>query len=739
MLLAGALTLAIPILGWQSVKQLDASLQQTRIDAQTLRVANARVALAEADTLQAVLNTSDRDGTENLYAEQAVQPIFVDGYADDWQHQLASEKVFKHNGNTLSIRLAKRHHRLYLFLTVVDQSVVYHVPPTLKVDFAEGEQPDRQRQLINGDAVEVYIQSPEGRLTHALFRAIAPGPLNGIVASPGATTSQAGQDRFRSRSDVLGRHLPGYRGAWVSTANGFQLELDIPLPHLGSVLGVAFVDVESVNGPRLNSTGTMHYELMAQLHRNPADLPSSVPTLYYSPENAANPITPWVTPGVRARLFDRQGFLIADVNALYEKSPLQKELDPAKGSFFNAVLFRLFAYFVAGDSKLDVEPIVLNDDLHLKPDTIAAVGAKGLPTARYTTTERDRVLGSLVAIGGETPNGYLLFESNEELAASYASSRLARLFSLLTLVSILAGGVLFVYATMLSLRIRKLSKQASLAVADDGRVTGLPGSKARDEIGDLSRNLSALLARSANYTQYLEALSSRLSHELRTPLSVVKTSIENMDRDRLDSDSKELLDRASGGADQLGAIIRALVESTRLEQTVQNTAMVEMALDQWLRGSEARYTQVYPHMDFGLAVFNDSNQLRDQPLPSVPLVASPELLSQAFDKLVDNAVEFSTQKEITLVMALDGVGQERTKQRKVTLAVMNAGPVIPPETLTKLFDPMFSSRKPGGDRLHLGLGLYIVRMIAEAHGGKPIAKNLEESVLIGFTLPYDEK
>jgi len=331
------------------------------------------------------------------------------------------------------------------------------------------------------------------------------------------------------------------------------------------------------------------------------------------------------------------------------------------------------------------------------------------------------------------PDAYLLYESNEEHASAYAGSQLARLFSLLLFVSLLTGVGLLIFATSLSLRIRRLSHQAQRAVSEDGRVFGLSGSDARDEIGDLSRNLSSLLARSAAYTDYLEALSSRLSHELRTPLSVVKTSIENLDRNQLDLESQTLIDRASGGADQLGAIIRALVESTRLEQTVQRAEMSAVGMQAWVDGSLSRYQQVYPSIRFATvaAIFElDEASLR-LPVPAVSIMASPELLQQALDKLIDNAVDFSSDGDIRIVVSLGGTDSEP----QLTLAVANRGEAIDPARLTQFFDPMYSERTSDSSTMHLGLGLYIVRMIAEAHGGVPIAQNQSPWVMIGMRLP----
>jgi len=712
MLLAGALTLAVPVIGWQSVKQLDESLRQTRVDAQSLKVANARLALAEADALRKVLQLSRTKATStDLYAEAANFPMFVDGYADEWQNLSSPVLTYKNDIDELRVRLATRGSRLYLFADVRDNEVVYHKPPAPRFDLAEGETLDRQAMLVNGDAVELLITDSRNQLEHALFRTVAPGPIVGISASK----NNKGHD--------ASRQLARYKGFWVATPQGFHLELSMPLPPPSSVMALAFVDVDAPGESRTRWLGTLDPLSMAAWHAgDSADTPGNV---FYASQIAGERLSPWVTRGTRARLFDRQGRLLSDINSLYEKTEEEYEYDPALRGFFNAILFRIFAYFVA-DAQVNGQPFKLTDGLHLPSEDVEALAKKQAETKHYVTQERDAVLGTLVPVGGDEPNGFLLFESNEDLASAYSASSVARLFSLLTLVSLLAGLVLLVYASLLSMRIRSLSRLATRAVAEDGRVRGLPQSDAKDEIGDLSRKLSALLERSANYTKYLEALSSRLSHELRTPLSVVKTSIENMDRDRLDAETVRLIDRASGGADQLGAIIRALVESTRLEQTVQQSQMQFVDLLEWFKGSLVRYKQVYPYTRITTQVTYASERPE-----KLEVYAAAELLLQAFDKLVNNAVGFSNDNAIILLLE----SFVENGRMKVLLAVANNGPPIPSEFQAQLFDPMFSDRANDDGELHMGLGLYIVRMIAEAHRGRVYSRNTGAGVEVGLIIP----
>jgi len=298
----------------------------------------------------------------------------------------------------------------------------------------------------------------------------------------------------------------------------------------------------------------------------------------------------------------------------------------------------------------------------------------------------------------------------------------ARLFGLLLLVSLAAGCGLLIFALVLSSRIRRLSQDTQQAISVEGRVIGLAGNKARDEIGDLSRNLASLLSRSAQYTQYLEALSARLSHELRTPLSVVRTSLQNLEFEKLDAQSQQLIDRAEGGADQLGRIIKALLDSTRLEQSVEGAATEAVNVGMWLHTCVELYHQIHPAVEFSV---------QPESLPQVTVKASPELLQQALDKLVDNAISFSSDNQVRLFLKVD----RGHSAARVLLAVGNRGDAINDTDAMTWFDPLVSRREQDSTGVHLGLGLYMVRLIARASGGDVFVRHNNGWVMVGLSLP----
>ncbi|MEO0971784.1 MAG: ATP-binding protein, partial [Pseudomonadota bacterium] len=114
---------------------------------------------------------------------------------------------------------------------------------------------------------------------------------------------------------------------------------------------------------------------------------------------------------------------------------------------------------------------------------------------------------------------------------------------------------------------------------------------------------------------------------------------------------------------------------------------------------------------------------------------APELIAQLLDKLVDNAVSFSpTRKPIVLGLE-NAPGEYR-------LVVRNEGPPLPKDMQSRLFDSMVSVRdgaarrdgEDGTDSPHLGLGLYLVRLIAQIHGATVEAADVKEPPGVRFTV-----
>ena len=229
-----------------------------------------------------------------------------------------------------------------------------------------------------------------------------------------------------------------------------------------------------------------------------------------------------------------------------------------------------------------------------------------------------------------------------------------------------------------------------------------------------------MLARLAEYASYQEKMASRLSHELRTPVAVVRSSLDNLKAAPLPDDARVYIARAQDGLTRLTQILTRMTEAARLEQSLSDVDRAPFDLVPVVSGCVDGVRLVYP----------DARIAYDAPAQPIVVDGAPELIAQMLDKLLANAVEFANGGAIDVSVArLDGTAH---------LAVANDGPLLPEGMAGRLFESMVSVRAGGESGVpHLGLGLYIVRVIAEFHGGTAQAANKTDGtgVVVSVTLP----
>ena len=178
--------------------------------------------------------------------------------------------------------------------------------------------------------------------------------------------------------------------------------------------------------------------------------------------------------------------------------------------------------------------------------------------------------------------------------------------------------------------------------------------------------------------------------------------------------------RARDGADRLRRILSAMSEASRVEELMANAEPENFDLLAVLQSTIRAYKDAYADRSFELLT----------PVIDAPMRGAPELLIQMLDKLVDNAVGFSEPGDTIEI----GLG---STTESYELSVTNPGPPLPEKMRTQLFDSMVSIRE-GGDDKHLGLGLYVARLIVEGHDGAILADNVENGVRFTVQLPKPE-
>jgi two-component system sensor histidine kinase ChvG len=360
------------------------------------------------------------------------------------------------------------------------------------------------------------------------------------------------------------------------------------------------------------------------------------------------------------------------------------------------------------------------DVLATGPEVAAALQGTPATHTRRTRDGRAVVLSAAHPIwNGDTVAGAVVAEETTNSAMSVKSAALERLLLLTLAAFATAGAVLTIFATRLSLRIRRLRDEAESAIDARGRIRRLAaGSEAADEIGDLSRSFSAVLERLAQHHSYLESMAGRLSHELRTPIAVVRSSLENLKLGP--TESARYIERAEEGLQRLNRILERMTEASRLEMSLRAAERERYDLAPVVQGCVEGYRIAYPQTRFALAL----------PERRMEVEGSPDLAAQLLDKLVENAVDFSPPGEPVRVTLEESGGD-------ALLTVANQGPALPEAMRGRLFDSMISMRETrAAGTPHLGIGLYVARLIAEFHGGSIAAADLPSGEGVALTVRF---
>jgi dedicated sortase system histidine kinase len=531
------------------------------------------------------------------------------------------------------------------------------------------------------DAVTLISTSPLYLNEKIVFSAEAPGPVIAVV-----------------RNDYGIKRDPSIVAAWRDVPGGYQIEARIPESRLGTHLGVIVSNTSSeLQSPARSTTFTS---------RKPAAFVTVSPDLSRVTDNL-------IQPGMRLIATDTSGWRISESGDLATAA--------AQDASIRSTWLRIIydALVESGDAAELAEP----DPSGREQRDYVAQALAGEESARwFRSAESGRAVVAVaqpVVSDGELIGAFVLQQGTDAIL-SLRNQGLVRLMNVTLIATLLVAATLLGYATWLSRRIRRLSVAAEDALDSDKLRSSLPSALSGDEVGDLSRSFSHVLRQLADYNDYLRTLASKLSHELRTPLAIVTSSLENLEHEPLNEASADYAARARDGADRLRRILTAMSEASRVEELMAHAEPEAFDLRAILASTVIAYRDVYPQREFDFV----------SSLESATTQGSPELIIQMLDKLVDNAVGFSDEGD-TILIALEKDGSD------LILSVSNPGPSLPERMRNQMFDSMVSMR-PSEDNKHLGLGLYVARLIAVGHGGRIDAENTEGGVTIFVSIPGEK-
>lgn len=273
--------------------------------------------------------------------------------------------------------------------------------------------------------------------------------------------------------------------------------------------------------------------------------------------------------------------------------------------------------------------------------------------------------------------------------------------SLFAMAAILGAGLVAIYHLVgrALAPLHQLSTQIQNRTVQD-LAQPLPVPNSGDEVMELARSFNEMSQRLDHAFVMQRSFSQNAAHEFRTPLAVLKTRVGlfRKKQDFAPQSTEAFLGILEGEVDRLSNMVDSLLKLTNLEQ-VPRTDRIEL---QELLHQIAE--------DLSPLASGKGTCILVKAAPGI-MTGSRELLRRALFNLAENAVKYGPDGgQVRLCAELEGAD--------VVITASDQGSGIPSELRERIFEPFFRvdtarSRELGG----VGLGLALVRAIAEVHGG----------------------
>ena len=230
--------------------------------------------------------------------------------------------------------------------------------------------------------------------------------------------------------------------------------------------------------------------------------------------------------------------------------------------------------------------------------------------------------------------------------------------------------------------------------------------KGRDEIAQLAESFNSAAGRIEELVDAHKMLLANASHELRTPLARIRMGVELL-KDGADPDRKLALETDIAELDRL---IEEILLSSRLDAGADLDSREDVDLLALAAEECARYEQC------------------DVSGAAVSVIGDPRLLRHLLRNLLDNAARHGAPPVIVEVSMANNAA---------LLRVCDAGPAIPEAEREAIFLPFRRTAASNGSTTGSGIGLALVRQIANRHGGDVIYRATAQGSCFEVTLPRD--
>jgi two-component system, OmpR family, sensor kinase len=254
----------------------------------------------------------------------------------------------------------------------------------------------------------------------------------------------------------------------------------------------------------------------------------------------------------------------------------------------------------------------------------------------------------------------------------------------------------------------------------------LPNERLPDEVRPLVDALNDLLVRLGVALDRERAFMADAAHELRTPLTALHLQMGTLSRAANEAERNDAMEKLSAGMQRAIRLVEQMLSLARQEPRVEPTR-APVPLADIARDVVAELVPLADAKQIDLGISNSQ--------PAV-IMGDPDALRTLTRNLVDNAVRYTPAGGRVDVSVENGSDSGQT-----LLKIVDNGPGIPPEERSRVLDRFY--RRPGTSPPGSGLGMAIVKAIADTHGATleldagPDGTGLAVSVRFG-SLPVEK-
>jgi len=309
------------------------------------------------------------------------------------------------------------------------------------------------------------------------------------------------------------------------------------------------------------------------------------------------------------------------------------------------------------------------------------------------------------------------------------SVSIANQFYLLSgLIVIFIGGIfIFIFSKKITKPIIEMSNVAeNISNLEFDKLVNI---ESQDEIGKLGQSINRIsekLSTSINDlkqdVERRKQLVSNMSHELKTPIGIIKGYAEGLKYGVVD-DKEKMVKYCSvlvEECDRMDNLVRELLNHSKMEAGMVEMNITSFDSGEFISKIVERFNPIFIDKDITFD-FKCAN--------NYAISADRDMLEKAVNNFITNAIDHVEGRNFIQLTA-------EKKEKGIIITVFNTGNHIPKEDFEKIWDIYYKvdkarSRKYGGH----GLGLSIVKLIVQLHGGSTKVENVDDGVIFSLEIP----